>query len=188
MHLSVAASGIFSCGMQDPVPWPGIKTGPLHWEYRVWVTGPPEKSHTLSFKRYFPPLFPSSCFSFGCFYLALHCRCEGFLYLQCRLYRAGELSNCSRGVGWGSAVLQHVWSSSPTKNWTMFPELESGSLTIGPQEKSSPRILRRKLLRLLKWDFKSFLIFCVFLIYFLYNFLLISFLLYFLNNFLTFIL
>ena len=187
-HLSVAASGIFSCGMQDLVPWPGIKTGPLPWECRVWVTGPPEKSHTLSLKSYSLHCPPSSCFHSGCVYLGLHCRCEGFRYLQCRLYRAGELRNCSRGVGWGSAALQRAGSSSPTKNWTMFPELESGSLTTVPQEKSSPRILRRTLLRLLKWDFRSFLTFCVFLFYFLYNFLLISFLFYFLNNFLTFIL
>lgn len=67
----------------------------------------------------------------------------------------------------------------------MFPALESRPLTTGPQEKSSPRILRGKLLRLLKSDFKSFLIFCVFLFHFLYNFLLIFFLFYFLNSFLS---
>ena len=32
--------GCTSCGTQDPVPWPGIKLRPLHWERRVLATGP----------------------------------------------------------------------------------------------------------------------------------------------------
>ena len=35
------AYGIFSRGMQDLVPWPGMETGSLHWEHQVLATGPP---------------------------------------------------------------------------------------------------------------------------------------------------
>ena len=34
---------IFSCGIWDLVPWPGIEPRPLHWELRVLATGPPGK-------------------------------------------------------------------------------------------------------------------------------------------------
>ena len=40
----VATLGIFSCGMWDPVPWPGINPGLLRWEHRVLGTGPPGTS------------------------------------------------------------------------------------------------------------------------------------------------
>ena len=43
-RVLVAACGIFSWGMRDPVPWPGIEPGPLHWERGVLATGPPGKS------------------------------------------------------------------------------------------------------------------------------------------------
>ena len=46
----VAACGIFSYGMQTIdcglwvlVPWPGTKPQPLHWEHRVFASGPPGK-------------------------------------------------------------------------------------------------------------------------------------------------
>ena len=32
-----------SCSMWDPVLWPGIEPGPLHWEHEVLDTGPPGK-------------------------------------------------------------------------------------------------------------------------------------------------
>ena len=32
-----------STSMWDPVPWPGIKPGLLHWEHRILATGPPGK-------------------------------------------------------------------------------------------------------------------------------------------------
>ena len=35
-----AACWIFSCSSWDPVPWPGIEPGPLHWECSLshWIT------------------------------------------------------------------------------------------------------------------------------------------------------
>ena len=50
----VAAPRIFSCGLHCPVPWPGIELRPLHWEHRVLATGPPGKSHFLTFISSFP--------------------------------------------------------------------------------------------------------------------------------------
>ena len=35
---------IFSCDVWDLVPWPRIKSGPLHWEWGVLATGLPGKS------------------------------------------------------------------------------------------------------------------------------------------------
>ena len=44
-----AACGIFSCGMSDLIPQPGIKPGPMHWECGVLTTGLSGKSpRTLS--------------------------------------------------------------------------------------------------------------------------------------------
>ena len=40
---------VFSFGMWDLVPWPGIHSGPLHWEYGVLATGPQAKSFARSF-------------------------------------------------------------------------------------------------------------------------------------------
>ena len=40
--LSVAACEL-SCSIWDLVPWPGIESGPLHWELGVLATGPPGK-------------------------------------------------------------------------------------------------------------------------------------------------
>ena len=40
-----------TCGMWDLVPWPGIKPGPLHWELRVLVIGPPGKSRVSHFNE-----------------------------------------------------------------------------------------------------------------------------------------
>ena len=39
----LAAYRIFSCGIWDLVPWPGVEPRPLHWELRVLATGPPGK-------------------------------------------------------------------------------------------------------------------------------------------------
>ena len=39
-----AACGLFSGGMWDVVPWPGIEPTPLHWEHGVLAPGPPGKS------------------------------------------------------------------------------------------------------------------------------------------------
>ena len=148
MHLVLVADGIFSCSMQDLVPWPGIEAGPLHWECRVWVTGPPDKSHILSFKRYFPPLFPLKLFLFWLHWVFT----AGVRALFAVQTHAGSVI-AARGEVRLSCPAAHR-SSSLTKDWTVFPALESRPLTAGPQEKSSPRILRGKLLRLLKWDFK----------------------------------
>ena len=49
MHQIVAACRIFSCGMWDLVPGPGIKPRSLQWEHEVLATGPPEKSQQCSF-------------------------------------------------------------------------------------------------------------------------------------------
>ena len=43
-----------SCGLQNLVPWPGIELRPLHWEHRVLASGPPGKSHILTFVSSFP--------------------------------------------------------------------------------------------------------------------------------------
>ena len=37
--LSLSVFLIFSCGMWDLVPQPGVEPGPLCWEYRVSATG-----------------------------------------------------------------------------------------------------------------------------------------------------
>ena len=40
-QVLVTARGIFSCGMWNLVPWPGIKSRPLHWECKLLAPGPP---------------------------------------------------------------------------------------------------------------------------------------------------
>ena len=40
----VAAPAIFTCGMWELVPRPGIESGPLHRELGLLATGPPGKS------------------------------------------------------------------------------------------------------------------------------------------------
>ena len=40
---------VFTFGMWDLVPWPGIHSGSLHWEYEVLATGPQAKSLARSF-------------------------------------------------------------------------------------------------------------------------------------------
>ena len=47
------AHEIFSFGLWDLVPWPGLDLGPLYWECRVLVPGPPGKSLDGSFCRNF---------------------------------------------------------------------------------------------------------------------------------------
>ena len=42
--LSYLAMQDLSCGLQDLVPPPWMKPGPLQWECRVLATGPPGKS------------------------------------------------------------------------------------------------------------------------------------------------
>ena len=55
---------ICSGGVWNPVCWPGIEPGPLHWECRVLVTGPPRKSLDCRFdgvnspSRCLPPCSP----------------------------------------------------------------------------------------------------------------------------------
>ena len=49
LHQIVAACRIFSCGMWDLVPRPGIKPMSPQWEHEVLATGPPEKSQLCSF-------------------------------------------------------------------------------------------------------------------------------------------
>ena len=49
MHQIAAACRIFSCGMWDLVPGPGIKPRSLQWEHEVLATGPPEKSQHCRF-------------------------------------------------------------------------------------------------------------------------------------------
>lgn len=39
-----------SCGGWDLVPWPGLKLGPLHWEFAVLAMGPPWKAPVFSFQ------------------------------------------------------------------------------------------------------------------------------------------
>ena len=49
----IAACGIFSCGLWDLVPLPGIEPGSLHWEHGVfshWTTR--ENLLLLSFNNY----------------------------------------------------------------------------------------------------------------------------------------
>ena len=38
-QVLVAVHGVFSCGIWDSVPQPGIEPGTLHWELRVLATG-----------------------------------------------------------------------------------------------------------------------------------------------------
>ena len=44
---------LLSCTVWDPVPWPRIKPGPLHWEHGVLVTAPPVKSLLVLFNHLF---------------------------------------------------------------------------------------------------------------------------------------
>ena len=46
----VVAWRIFSCGMWDLAPLPGVEPGPLHWKCRVLATGPSGKSLFTSFQ------------------------------------------------------------------------------------------------------------------------------------------
>ena len=43
----VVAHGIFSCGIWDLVPWPGIKPSSPVLEHSVWASGPPGRSQTI---------------------------------------------------------------------------------------------------------------------------------------------
>ena len=45
----IVTCGIFSCGIWDLFPWPGIKHGPLYWELTVLATEPPGKTHEKQF-------------------------------------------------------------------------------------------------------------------------------------------
>ena len=42
--FSIWLHQIFSCDMEDLVPWPRIKPGILHWDHRILSSGPPGKS------------------------------------------------------------------------------------------------------------------------------------------------
>ena len=44
------ACRFFSWGIWALLPWPGIKPGPLHWEYGILLTGPPRKSQKGGFR------------------------------------------------------------------------------------------------------------------------------------------
>ena len=54
---SIQTCKIFSCGMQDLVPQPGIEPGPPQWERGVLAAGPPGKSPLLYLKACFLPSF-----------------------------------------------------------------------------------------------------------------------------------
>ena len=43
----VMAYGLFSCSTWNLIPQPGSNSGLLHWELRLFSTGPPEKSQNV---------------------------------------------------------------------------------------------------------------------------------------------
>ena len=49
-NLCFGGMETLSCGRWDLVPWPGLKLGPLHWEFAILAMGPPWKAPAFSFK------------------------------------------------------------------------------------------------------------------------------------------
>ena len=59
--------------MWDPVPWPGIKPRPLHWECRILATGPTGKSQTLPYYRHCVPRLGSLAGYMHIFFMFFSC-------------------------------------------------------------------------------------------------------------------
>lgn len=50
--LTGCGSWTLSCSRSDLVSWPGIESGPLHWEHRVLATWPPGSPEHLLFAKW----------------------------------------------------------------------------------------------------------------------------------------
>ena len=72
--FSSCSTPTLGCGMWDLIPWPGIKPGPLLWEWRVLATGPLGKSLPASFlgdwEFLWQDLFPTYFFFLS---ISFHC-------------------------------------------------------------------------------------------------------------------